>query len=196
MIYIADYIKAMLPYMLGAFPLIIIFGLFRVRNLHKGGCRTTLWHETGLLIFILYLTGLASQAIIPHSISINSFSGSVNLVPFQVIVDTWREAKLNHNFEPLIISLAGNIGIFIPMGFFIPLLWRRTFKQTVLISFFASLTIELCQLPQLRCSDIDDLWMNTLGALIGWIIYFLLNGLKPKMTERFKANKKITFPPL
>ncbi|MEA1959803.1 MAG: VanZ family protein [Bacillota bacterium] len=191
MIYIADYIEAMLPYMLGAFPLIIIFRLFRVRSLHKGGSRTTLWHETGLVIFMLYLIGLASQAIIPHSISLNFFSGSVNLIPFHVFVDAWREANLNHNFEPLIISLAGNIGIFMPMGFFIPLLWRRTFKQTVLISFFASLTIEVCQLPQSRCSDIDDLWMNALGGLIGWFVYFLLNRLKPKMTVRFKANKKI-----
>lgn len=172
----------MLPYMLGALPLILIFGLFRVRNLHKSGLRTTLCHEAGFIIFLLYLTGLASQAIIPRSIKIDFSAGSVNLVPFRVFVDVWRETAKNHNLEPLIISLAGNIGVFMPIGFFIPLLWRRTCKQTVLISFLVSLTIEICQLPQARCSDIDDLWMNTLGALIGWIVYYFLHKLKPRIT--------------
>ncbi|PKM77180.1 MAG: VanZ family protein [Firmicutes bacterium HGW-Firmicutes-15] len=188
MTYILHYIEAMLPYMLGAMPVIAVYRLLRVRSLHKGCCRTTLYHEAGLIIFLLYLTGLASQAIVPHPKSIGFFAGWVNLVPFQILVDAWREAAVNHDFEPLIISLAGNIGIFIPMGFFIPLLWRRTWKQTVLTTFLASLTIELCQLFQARCSDIDDLWMNTLGGLIGWGVYLLLHRPKPEITERFKIR--------
>ncbi|HEX3011012.1 MAG TPA: VanZ family protein [Syntrophomonadaceae bacterium] len=191
MIYILRYIKAMLIYMLGALPVIAAFRLLRGQSLHKKGIRTTLFREAGLIIFLLYLTGLASQAIIPHTQSMCLFTGSINLVPFKIFVDAWREAACNRDFEPLIISLAGNIGIFIPMGFFIPLLWQRTGKQSVLIAFLVSLMIELCQLFQVRCSDIDDLWMNTLGGLIGWGMYFLLHRLKPKITVRFKINGTI-----
>ena len=176
----------MFPYMLGAMPAIAVYRLFRVRNLYKSGSKTTLYHEAGFIIFLLYLTGLASQAIVPHPKGTGFFVGCINLVPFQIFVDAWGEAVLNHNFEPLIISLAGNIGIFIPMGFFIPMLWRKTWKQTVLIASLASLTIEVCQLFQARCSDIDDLWMNTLGGLIGWAVYLLLHRPKPDITGRFK----------
>ena len=177
-----------MPYMLGALPLIAAFRFFRVRNLHKGGRRTTVCHETGLIIFLLYLTGVASQAVISHS-NIHWFGGSINLVPFQIFVDAWTEAVSKHNFQPLIISLAGNIGIFVPLGLFIPLLWRRTLKQTVLAAFLVSLSIELCQLSQARCSDIDDLWMNTLGALIGWWVYWLLQRFIPGITGGFKVNR-------
>ena len=38
-----------------------------------------------------------------------------------------------------------------------------------------SLCIELLQLPQARGTDIDDLWLNMLGALIGYLIYILLS---------------------
>lgn len=188
MIWILNYIQAMVPYMLGALPLIVMFRFFWVRNLHKGGSKTTVCHETGVIIFLLYLIGLASQAIIPYSGGFNWSVGSVNLVPFQVLADAWREAVKNHNFEPVIISLAGNIGIFIPLGLFVPLLWRRTLKQTVLIAFLVSLSIELCQLVQARCSDIDDLWMNALGGLTGWGVYWLLQKFLPEIAGRFKVN--------
>ena len=37
-----------------------------------------------------------------------------------------------------------------------------------------SLCIELLQLPQARGTDIDDLWLNVIGAFIGYWVYFLL----------------------
>lgn len=194
MIWILDYIQAMVPYIVGAFPLILAFRFFRVRNLRKGGIRTTIYHETGVIVLLLYLAGLVSQAIIPNSKSIGFFTGSVNLIPFQVLVTVWREAALNHNFEPMIISLAGNIGIFIPLGLFVPMLWQRTLKQTVLTAFLVSLSIELCQLSQARCSDIDDLGMNTLGGLIGGGVYWLLQRFIPEILGRFKVKKNFAPP--
>ena len=188
MTYILFYIKSMLPYILGAVPIIVVYRLLRVRSLHMRGIETTPYHEAGVFIFLLYLIGLASQAILPHQNSVGFGGGSINLIPFQIFIDAGRAVALDHNFEPLVISLGGNIGIFIPMGFFIPLLWRRTCKQTVAITFLVSLTIELCQLTQVRCSDIDDLWMNTLGGLIGWFLYLLLYKRNFRMTDRFKVT--------
>lgn len=40
--------------------------------------------------------------------------------------------------------------------------------QCAAAGFCVSLFIELCQLPLNRCSDIDDLILNTLGALAGY----------------------------
>ena len=47
--------------------------------------------------------------------------------------------------------------------------------------------LEITQLPfYSRCSDIDDLFMNTTGVLIGAVIYFCVKRLK----ERKKPGNK------
>ena len=49
-----------------------------------------------------------------------------------------------------------------------------------MIGFGFSLSIELCQLFNRRNTDIDDLMMNTLGAVIGYFIW--------KLTKRLVKN--------
>ena len=44
-------------------------------------------------------------------------------------------------------------------------------KKVVMIGFFTSLSIEVTQLFGGRYTEIDDLIINTLGTLVGFIIY-------------------------
>ena len=72
-----------------------------------------------------------------------------------------------------------NIIMFMPLGFLLPLIWKnfRNAKKVVLMGFLMSLAIEICQLFNLRATDIDDLMMNTLGALVGyccWKVFSLI----------------------
>lgn len=72
-----------------------------------------------------------------------------------------------------------NILLFLPLGFLLPLLsqvYHRLFP-TLAAGFLCSLGIECCQLLNLRCSDVDDLLMNTLGALLGYGLWFILSRL-------------------
>lgn len=55
------------------------------------------------------------------------------------------------------------------------------------MGFMLSLIIEIFQLLNVRATDIDDLLMNTLGAVIGFIIYSLL--LK-KFTSKLKLKNR------
>ncbi|MEX1308218.1 MAG: VanZ family protein [Eubacteriales bacterium] len=73
-----------------------------------------------------------------------------------------------------------NIIMFIPLGIFLPLLFRKLDRlaKVTLVGFVFSLAIELSQLVVMmlfyasqRVFDIDDLIANTLGAAIGYIIY-------------------------
>ena len=68
-------------------------------------------------------------------------------------------------------GMALNMLLFVPLGAVLPLLWRscRLYK-TVAIGFSLSLLIELSQLFNYRATDIDDLLMNTLGTLLGYIL--------------------------
>ncbi|MEG0685544.1 MAG: VanZ family protein, partial [Coprobacillus sp.] len=66
-----------------------------------------------------------------------------------------------------------NIIMFIPLGIILPLLWKNAQKcYVVFISGFSlSLLIEISQLFNQRASDINDILSNTIGILLGYIIY-------------------------
>ena len=78
--------------------------------------------------------------------------------------------------------------MFIPVGLAWPFCFKKldTIGKTVLVGAGFPLFIEITQLPFYdRCSDVDDLILNTTGILIGAIIYF---GIK-RLTIRKKRVK-------
>lgn len=72
------------------------------------------------------------------------------------------------------INLIGNILLFIPGGYFLPKVFPRVrpFWRFLLLSFDLLLLIEISQLISLRGRlDVDDLILNLLGLLLGYIFY-------------------------
>ena len=69
-----------------------------------------------------------------------------------------------------------NVVMFMPLGFLLPYIWTgyRSLSKTALTGFLLSFSIEFAQLATNRISDIDDLLMNTLGALSGYGLWVLL----------------------
>lgn len=67
-------------------------------------------------------------------------------------------------------GMALNIVMFIPFGDFLPTYFGyfRKAHRTVLAGFLMSLSIEVLQLFTFRTTDVDDLMMNTIGALVGY----------------------------
>ena len=65
-----------------------------------------------------------------------------------------------------------NAVMFLPFGFLLPVLWKscRSWKATALAGFATSALIEDMQLYCFRATDVDDLLMNTLGALLGYLL--------------------------
>lgn len=71
-------------------------------------------------------------------------------------------------------QVIGNFIMLLPLGIFLPLLYKRisNFFGVLLISLLASATIELLQLiTSFRSTDVDDIFLNTLGACTGFLIY-------------------------
>ena len=67
-----------------------------------------------------------------------------------------------------------NIIMFVPMGYFLPIVTSRArnWWQVILFGFGVSCGIELLQyLTLLGMFDVDDLLNNTIGVGIGWIIW-------------------------
>lgn len=194
---IGSYVLRMLPFLLCAAPVYALVRFLLLRRHRRLGNRTTLWHETGLFVLALFLTGLYSQAVVPalridsSGISVPGFlQGRVNLIPFTVFADTWREVA-EGNTAYFLINFLGNIGMFVPVGFFVPLLWREQgLGRTALVGFLYSLVIELCQLLLPRGTDVDDLWLNTLGAALGYGLFWICGRLWPALVARFRMRHR------
>ena len=108
---------------------------------------------------------------------------NMNLEPFHTIKLFWNVLDREEYRKLAIINLGGNIGMFIPLGFFLPLLWKglRKWWKTWLAVLGIMLMVELAQLFTLRGSfDVDDLILNLLGAAMGYIVYRWLNPVKKK----------------
>lgn len=190
------YIRKMAPYMAYAVPMIGIVRVIAVWRLGRSHRSTTVYHETGLWFFLLFMAGLASITIIPRSADggLIGFVGMkgflrINLVPFRIVVDSWKALAAGDWIYP-VINIAGNIVMFMPAGFFTALLWNgESLKKAALAGFFFSLTVELCQLPQARGTDIDDLWLNTLGAVLGYGAFCLIKRFRPLWIQVFRIRE-------
>lgn len=132
--------------------------------------KSALWK--GRVLFLLYLAGLCYFLFFAENYgrSPGQMDYRYNLVPFREISRFWkhRSALGIHSFY----NLAGNVLGFMPAGFFIPILWekRRGFFFTVFLTFEMSLIVESLQLLfRVGCFDVDDLILNTLGGILGYL---------------------------
>ena len=191
---IIDYIINMMPYMLISLPIIILIRIIIYKTNKRREMNWT--HEITFLLFFLFMIGLSSQTFMPKfeigtdgSLSVikNTFS-EMNLVPFKVFFDTYNEVFINGYINYFIINFLGNIIMFMPIGFFIPLLWKISNKKVILIGLSYSLLVEFSQLFLARGTDIDDLWLNTLGTFLGLLLYKLFSKMFCKFTSKVKLS--------
>ena len=69
-------------------------------------------------------------------------------------------------------NLLGNILLFIPFGFLLPIVWNKRFWRITGTGAALSLLIEISQLIMHRgVCDIDDIILNTFGVTIGYALY-------------------------
>ena len=129
-----------------------------------------------------------------------------DIVGFPTLSDLERKVMLGVpifdpvlNFIPLSsgieISTILNIIFFMPFGFLLPTLWNkfRKFIPTVFAGIIFSLIIEVGQLFTIRATDVDDLIMNTLGTILGFILFKILSIIFKKLSNKTMVeeyNKK------
>lgn len=103
-----------------------------------------------------------------------------NLIPFGTI-----GPQVAAGLESGLRQLAGNLLILVPLGVGLPMVWERfrPLAPTLLAGFGVTLGIELSQVVislmvgvPYRAFDVDDLILNTLGVIIGWLGWRVLLG--------------------
>ena len=94
----------------------------------------------------------------------------VVIIPFNLIQSVLHEPDHFQWF----LQIALNVVLFIPFGFMLPIInqHNQSFFTTLFYGFLFSFAIEVMQYITGRgLADIDDLINNTLGAVIGYLIY-------------------------
>ena len=133
-------------------PLVIIYiFLFdRERAKRKWG-----W----MVLLTLYLNAMYIVIGVP-GVQYICWDPTLNLIPFQDF-----SAR---NMEGMVL----NAIMFAPLGFLLPAYFERYrhWGRTLAAGFLTSLTVELIQLFTFRATDVDDLIMNTLGTLVGFLL--------------------------
>ena len=79
-----------------------------------------------------------------------------------------------------------NVLMFAPIGLALPFMEKiPKFGRTVLIGFCFTFVIEFLQgFSNQRDGNIDDLITNTLGAIVGWLLFLLMKLILPKSTSK------------
>ena len=109
--------------------------------------------------------------------------GTANFMPFRTIKMYIDYAYKLNSVE----NLAGNVLVFVPLGFFLPLMSEemQRFSEVFLNAFTFVLGIEVFQLfSAFGAFDVDDILLNCLGAVIGFGCY--------KAAAAFYRKKKDT----
>jgi glycopeptide antibiotics resistance protein len=109
---------------------------------------------------------------------------SGNFIPFKTIFINIQSLSVLRDFS----NLVGNIIVFIPFGMFLVLLSKNkgvSFIGVLALSLGLSLCLECLQvLSSLGIFDVDDLILNTIGGLLGYVAIKLYD----KVYRKFIVN--------
>ena len=101
----------------------------------------------------------------------------INWIPFVNLFD-YPEMR------DILINVIGNTAMFIPLGIVWPSVYKGldTHGKVISAGIGVSLCIEILQLPFYdRVSDVDDLLLNSLGFIIGYLVYLLAKQVRNKV---------------
>lgn len=132
------------------------------------------------IILGIYIMGLVGVLLLKggrigilHGGSFIERLSRVNFIPFKTII-SYFTSGLSFAESNAFSNLLGNIIIFIPLGFMIPLIFNkfRSLKSAILIGFLSSFLIEILQFVfKIGSCDIDDIILNTFGSIVGFILF-------------------------
>lgn len=150
-------------------------------------------HKKGMrclcgILFLLYLTALVYFLFFAEMLGRTNVNRvySYNLILFREIGRFWVHRR-QLGALAVFLNIGGNVLIFAPFGFLLPAMRRslRRAGRVTLLGFFFSLTVETVQLLTRTGSfDVDDLLLNTLGALLGYACYAMIQKKRDRNAER------------
>ncbi len=148
---------------------LVVVATVRIAAIKSNNERLVFYKEFFSLLFIIYIFLL--YELLTRT-ELNGLSG-YNLVPFTEIF------RYKIGSEAFYFNVIGNIVLFIPFGYFISSYIKpKKILPILIVSVISSATVEFVQLCIGRSFDVDDILLNTVGAIGGFLIYVSLNAIK------------------
>lgn len=149
----------------------------------------------GTLLFIIYIIMMVYFLFFAESMgrTICDREYSYNLVLFKEIKRFIKYRK-ELGMTAVLTNVFGNIICFIPFGFMLPIISMKMRKSLLvtLVSFELSIVIEVTQLVfKVGSFDVDDLVLNTIGGLIGVLLYKQVEKIYRKWLKKWNEKEKI-----
>jgi glycopeptide antibiotics resistance protein len=166
----------------GVWPMIAIFTVilasFRITYLIYKKEKFVLYKELSSLIFLIYI--LVLFYLVTYQ---ESNYGTSNYTPFKEIF------RYDIGSSLFFRNIIGNILLFLPLGLFLTsYINTRKLIPIFLLTTICSLAIELTQKAIGRVFDIDDIILNVIGGIFGYIIWILLDSIKKKLPSVFQKE--------
>ena len=153
---------------------------------------TTRNQKLGWVLFIVYLAMLVYFMFFAES-----FGRDPAQREYAYNLELFKEIKRFYQYrhqlgiEAFFLYLVGNMAAFMPCGFFLPIVSRRGRKwyKNTMICFGLSLCIETVQLVfKVGSFDVDDLLLNTVGGVIGYISYRIVQNARIRRKQHGKTE--------
>ena len=154
----------------------VILVSLRIAKYNQTKEKFILYEELLKYSFVIYIISLF------YVVTFQDVSwSSSNFIPFKEMFRYRIFSKLFFK------NVVGNMLMFLPYGFFVSYFLKLNKTKIIFIlSFIVSLTIETTQLIIGRVFDVDDIMLNIIGALVGYILYRIFHNVKDKLPSILK----------
>ncbi len=165
-----------------AWPTLVIFLtviiLLRIMYLKQNKKKFVFHEELILLLFVTYIL-LLFELVTIRDVEF----GGINWMPFREIL------RYEFGTDLFYRQVIGNIILFIPFGYFATYYAKLTkIRHIFFITFITSTTIEVVQRFIGRSFDVDDIILNVVGGIIGFLLFIGLDAIRKKLPKIFQND--------
>lgn len=178
----------MMPGFIAAALLYALLLRRRKRRLEERGFAGGRLRETVMFLFWLFTGGMAAITLFHNPGWLFSKLQGSGLPLFDLTGIPYRVSLIPFSNLDSPFNIAGNIIMFVPLGFFVALLWRGfVWNRALAMGLGITGFIECWQILVGRHFDIDDIILNTLGVFCGYLLWKLLKKFAPRFARRFQV---------
>ena len=165
-----------------AWPTLVIFLIviimLRIMYLKQNKKKFVFHEELMLLLFVTYIL-LLFELVTIRDVEF----GGINWIPFKEIL------RYDIGTELFYRQVIGNIILFIPFGYFATYYAKLTkIRHIFFITFVTSTTIEIVQRFIGRSFDVDDIILNVVGGIIGFLLFIGIDAIRKKLPKVFQND--------
>ena len=153
----------------------VFFNKWRTKGKAKMAVNTLMYIYISLVLYVTLMPIVVSLPFI-----FNHPYVSMNMMPFDDFFSSRGDV-----FRQIIL----NIIMMMPFGFLLPLVKKQSLLYSLFWTFLFSLGIEVTQplIHGFRAADITDLITNTIGGLLGYVLYLVFKPLINKIMGSVKS---------